>query len=416
MKKGGIMANISADRLCVAIDIGTTKICVLIAHCFDTQSFEIIGIGKAPSEGLSKGVVVDIAKTMRSIKQAVKEAELMAGITVESAYIGVSGGHIHSINSHGMVPIRKGEVRPEEVDAVIAAAQALPIAEGQQILHVLPQYFVIDGQEKVQDPIGMYGIRLEVQVHMITGAVASVQNLVKCCHMAGIKVEDVILEQLASADAVLTADERKLGIGVLDIGGGTSDFALYQHSSIRHTMVLPMAGNHFTNDIAIGLRTTFKEAERIKRSHGIAALNLMKEDDILEIENLQGTEKKLILVRELVDILQPRAYELLSLVHEEVVKENMQSCMRAGLVLTGGGSLLRGMKEVAEEIFRVPVRVGCPRNLIVMSELLQSPMYATAYGLLVHALAQRKEPLTRPNDQFVQRIFDSMKAWVTDFF
>jgi cell division protein FtsA len=410
------MATVSSDRVWVSIDIGTTKICVLVAHHLTGDSLEILGVGKAPSDGLSKGVVVDIAKTIRSIKQAVKEAELMAGFPIETAHIGISGAHIRSINSHGVVPIRKNEVRHDDIAAVIEAAQAIPIAEGQQILHVLPQYFIIDGQEKVKDPIGMYGIRLEAQVHIITGSVASAQNLVKCCQAAGIQAADIILEQLASADAVLTEDERELGVGVLDIGGGTSDLALYQHGNIRHTMVLPMAGNHFTNDIAIGLHTTLKEAERIKREYGLAKRSLLKEDDLIEVEMVQGAEKRIALLHDLVNIIEPRANELLSLVHEDIIRYHLKPFMRSGLVLTGGGSLLRGMKELAEEIFEVPVRVGAPRSYYTLPELLSSPIYATAYGLLVHAL--RKQGVASLNAQapLATRVFDRMKSWVADFF
>ncbi len=410
------MATVSSDRVWVAIDIGTTKICVLVAHHLTGDSLEILGVGKAPSDGLSKGVVVDITKTIRSIKQAVKEAELMAGFPIESAHIGISGAHIRSINSHGVVPIRKNEVRQEDISAVIAAAQAIPIPEGQQILHVLPQYFVIDGQEKVKDPLGMYGIRLEAQVHIITGSVASAQNLVKCCQAAGVNVLDIILEQLASADAVLTEDERELGVGVLDIGGGTSDLALYQHGNIRHTMVLPMAGNHFTNDVAIGLHTTLKEAERIKREYGLAKASMLKEDDVIEVELVQGNEKNIVVLHDLVNIIQPRAQELLTIVHEEIVRYHLQSFMRSGLVLTGGGSLLRGMKELAEEIFEVPVRVGAPRSYYALPELLSSPIYATAYGLLVHAIRKQGVSVVNTNDALTARILDRMKSWVADFF
>src|SRR5579871_6389307 len=253
------MARIFSDRLLVAIDVGTTKICVIVAQQLDNQAVEVVGIGKAPSDGLRKGVVVDVAKTIQSIKAAVKEAEIMAGIEIDAASIGISGGHIQSVNSHGVVPLRRGEIRLQDIENVIAAAKAIPVPEGQQILHVLPQYFMVDSHNKVHYPLGMHGIRLEVMAHIILGATASVQNLVKCCETAGIKVTDIVLEQLASAQAVLSPDERELGIAVLDIGGGTSDLALYQQNNIRHTKVIPVAGNHFTNDIAVGLRTTRKE-------------------------------------------------------------------------------------------------------------------------------------------------------------
>ncbi len=411
------MAKIFIDRLLVAIDVGTTKICVVVAQKLDHEHVEILGIGKAPSEGLRKGVVVDVAKTIHSIKNAVKEAELMAGVTIESAYVGISGGHISSVNSSGVVPIKYGEVRNGDVANVIAAARAIPIPEGQQILHTLPQYFVIDGCDRVQDPLGMCGIRLELEAHIILGAIASVQNLIKCSEMAGIKVNDIILEQLASADAVLSDDERELGVAVLDIGGGTSDFAVYQHGNIRHTMVLPVAGNHFTNDVAVGLRTTLREAERIKREYGYAALDLLDKDQLIEVEMVQGSEKQLVHVAELVSILQPRAEEVLNLIDEEIKRRKLQPMVTAGLVLTGGGACLRGMKELAERIFNIPVRIGSPRIDYTMPGILDSPMYATGYGLIIHALKREKTvEMTTLEGPIVKRVLERMKSWVSDFF
>ncbi len=353
------MVKIYADRVKVSIDIGTTKICVIIAQQLDADRIEVLGMGKAPSHGLKKGVVVDIAKTIHSIKRAVQEAELMAGIKVESAYIGISGAHIHSLNSQGLAPIKHGDVRAADIENVLASAQAIPVPEGQQILHVLPQYYIIDGHEKVQDPFGMHGIRLEVEAHIILGAVSSVQNLVKCCESAGVKVADVVLEQLASAAAVLSDDERELGVGVLDIGGGTADLALYQHGSIRHTMVLAVAGNHFTNDIAIGLRTTLEDAERVKREYGLASIKLLEHDEPIEIEMVQGNARNTVQRSELIHIIEPRTRELLSLVHEELIKRKLLSFVPSGMVITGGGSLLKGIKEVAEETFNMPVRHWC---------------------------------------------------------
>ena len=261
------MAKGFNDKIIVSIDVGTTKICVLVAQILDNNHFEVIGVGKSPSHGLKKGVVVDIGKTIHSIKAAVREAELMTGISISAASVGISGGHIKSINSQGVVPVKHAEIYQSDVHNVLAAARAIPIPEGMQILHVLPQFFVIDSHTRIHNPVGMHGIRLEVQAHIIMGAIASVQNLIKCCELAGVKVTDIILEQLASAHAVLSEDERNLGVCMLDIGGGTSDFAVYQHNSIVHTMVLPIAGNHFTNDLAVGLRTTIQEAERIKKEH-----------------------------------------------------------------------------------------------------------------------------------------------------
>ncbi len=411
------MAKVFPNRVLTSIDVGTTKICVLVAQHLDDGRVEVIGVGKTPSEGLHKGVVVDVAKTIHSIRNALKEAELMAGIPFESATVGISGGHIQSINSHGVVPIKQGTIKPYDVSNVLAAARAIPIPEGQQILHVLPQYFVIDSRDRVHDPVGMHGIRLEVQAHIIMGAITSVQNLVKCCEMAGVTVNDIILEQLASADAVLSKDERELGVAMLDIGGGTSDFVVFQHASIRHTMVLPVAGNHFTNDIAIGLRTTISDAERVKKEYGIASMDDMENDDFMEVEMVQGDHRQVVRVSDLIRILQPRAEEVLSLVHDEINRYNLHPFITTGLVLTGGGSLLTGMQELAEQLFDIPVRIGNPRVEFTLPESLHSPIYATGYGLLLRTLQrEQQERMSDLGGPMFKRVFDRMKSWVIDFF
>ncbi|MFC1842198.1 cell division protein FtsA [Candidatus Dependentiae bacterium] len=410
------MAKVFSGRVITAIDVGTTKICVLVASQLDKDHIEIIGVGKAPSDGLKKGVVVDIARTVKSIKRAVKEAEIMSGHTIESAYVGISGGHIKSVNSSGAVPIKNGQVKQSDVTNVLEAAKAVPIKEGQQILHVLPQYFAIDSGDKLHDPVGMHGIRLEVQAHIITGGVSSVQNLIKCVESAGVKVKDIILEQLASAAAVLSDDERQLGVGVLDIGGGTADLALYQHGSIRHTMVLPVAGNHFTNDIAIGLRTTLSDAERIKKMHGIASLSLILEDELIEVEEVQGLSKRFISLSDLVSIIEPRARELLSIVHHEIATRELSTFVTSGFVITGGGSLLKGIEKVAQDTFAMPVRIGPPRLQFGISESLDSPIYATGYGMLLYALKKQAEHFNAIEGPVVKRVFLRMKSWVSDFF
>jgi len=411
------MAHVFSHKTIVSIDVGTTKICVLVAQILDKDRLEIVGIGKAPSDGLKKGVVVDVAKTIQSIKTAVKEAELMAGLNIESAYIGISGGHIKSTNSHGVVPIKHGQVKSSDIENVMAAAKAVPIPEGLQILHVLPHYFIIDSREKVHNPLDMHGIRLEVQAHIIMGAIASVQNLIKCCQMAGVKVHDIVLEQLASAAAVLTHDERELGVAVLDIGGGTSDLALYQQGNIRHTMVLPVAGNHFTNDVAVGLHTTLKDAERIKKEYGITHHSLLEKDTIIELACVDGIQRQLIHSSDLFNILHSRSQEVLTLVHDEIIKKNLLPFMPAGLVLTGGGSLLKGMQELAHDIFKLPVRIGNPRMMHFLPEALETPIYATSYGLLLNALVQNNDLLTSfDSGPLVKRVFLRMKSWVSDFF
>ena len=411
------MAKLFNENVFAAIDVGTTKICVLIAKRKEKEGCEVIGIGKYPSDGLSKGVVVDVAKTIQSIRSAIKEAELMAGLAIESVSVGISGAHISSLNSQGVVPIKRGEIKQQDVQAVLAAARAIPIPEGQQVLHILPQYYVIDGRDRVADPIGMHGIRLEVQAHIIMGAIASVQNLVKCCESAGVAVADIVLEQLASAEAVLSSDERTLGVGVLDIGGGTSDLAIYQNGSIRHTMVLPVAGNHFTNDIAIGLCTTIKDAERVKKEYGIACAEHLAEDGSIEIEMVQGGSRQVVNISDVMRIVEPRAVELLTFVSDEIITRKLAPFITTGLVVTGGGSLLQGMQVLAERIFDVPVRIGHPKATFALPSSLQSPIYATGYGLLLVTLKKQKaDHMENLQGPLIQRVFSRMKSWMVDFF
>lgn len=409
------MAKILKDRLLVSIDIGTTKICVLVAQQVAADHVEILGMGRAPSDGLQKGVVVNVSKTVQSIKAAIKEAELVSGIAIESASIGISGAHIRSMNSHGVVPIKKGQVRASDITSALDAAKAIPVPEGYQILHVLPQYFVIDGQERLQDPLGMYGIRLEVQAHIILGAISSVQNLVTCCENAGIKVYDIILEPLASAQSVLSSDEQQIGIAMLDIGGGTSDFVVYQNNGIVHTMVLPIAGNHFTNDVAIGLRASIKDAERIKIEHG--SVNIVGQDQEIEVELAQGGSKTKVSKKLLATILHARAQELLHFVRKEIHDKQLRSYCTSGLVITGGGSLLSGIDKLAQSVLNMPVRIGALHISYALPGTLDNPMYATGYGLLLHTLRTRQLSFNAHLDgPFVQRVAARMKSWVIDFF
>jgi cell division protein FtsA len=409
--------NKPSHGLVTALDVGTTKICVLVGLVLEDGSVEVLGIGKAQSDGLKKGVVVDVARTVASIRTALKEAELMIGFEIDSVVVGISGAHIQSRNAYGAVPIEKGEVTKQDIAHAIAAARAVPLQEGQQVLHVLPQFFSIDGGDRIQHPLGMHGIRLETQIHMITGAISSVQNLVTCCERAGVRVQDIILEQLASGQAVLNEDERELGVGMVDIGGGTSDVALYQHGSIRHTMVIPIAGNHFTNDLAVGLRTTLKDAERVKKEYGLASVDLLCQEKEVEVEMVQGGRKQMVLLSHITEILEPRAEELLSIIHEEIMARNIDHILVSGLVLTGGGSLLDGMDEVAKKIFGIPVRIGRPHIIHTDPTILKSPLYATGYGLLLHAVKKTTtdDSYDGHNKNFA-RLLHRMKSWVSDFF
>lgn len=406
------------SNIIVSIDIGTTKICVLIARKLSNDQVEVLGIGRAPSHGLSRGVVVDIAKTVSSIKQAVDEAQLMAECQIESAYIGISGAHIHSFNSSGAVPIKRSSVAQEDIDAVLAAAKAVAIEKGQKVLHVLPQYFMVDGQEKIENPIGLHGVRLEVVVHVITGSIASIQNLITCCQMVGIKVQDIVLEQLASADGVLSLDERKLGVAVLDIGGGTSDFAVYQNGTIRFTKVIPIAGNHFTNDLAVGLCANITDAQRIKHEDGYVGFDHTHlQGQVVEVLTAQGTATKLVRKEQIAFILQARAHELFMMVAHEIQQNQLRHFMVTGLVITGGGSLLDGIDELAQDILTIPVRLGVPKTNQIIPDSLQNPIYATGYGLLLFALKSSKYgSMDSMEGPMVHRIFTRMKSWVSDFF
>ncbi len=411
---GREMAKVFLDNIVVALDVGTTKICVIVANKKSDGTIDVLGVGKSPSYGLKKGVVIDIAKTVESLKTAIQEAELVSGRPIEMATIGISGNHIKAFNSYGAVPIKKKEVQNADIANVLEAAKAIAIPEGQQVLHVLPQYFTIDGQEHILYPLGMAGIRLEAQVHIITGSIASVQNLISCCQMAGIKVSDVVLEQLASAQAVLSSDERELGVGVLDVGGGTSDFALYQHGSIRHTMVLPVAGNQFTNDLAIGLQTTLAEAERVKKEYG---MRIQQQDQLITIQKIHDLETKMVSQAQLIHILKPRAQELISIINKEIEKYNLRNLMTTGLVMTGGGSLLHGYIDLAKEIIQMPVRLGIPKTGQKLPESLDNPVYATGYGLILHAFNNKRDrSFDFSKGHSVGKLLYRMKSWIADFF
>lgn len=408
--------SVRKNSITVAIDVGTTKICVIVAQLIE-DSITILGVGKTASDGLEKGVVVDIPRAVKSIRQAVQEAELIADVSIQQAYVGISGSHINSFNSHGAVAIKRSRVTSQDIANVMDAARAVPIGEGHQILHTLAQYFTIDSRERVHDPQGMHGTRLEVQAHIIVGALASVQNLIKCCELAGVHVSDVVLEQVASADAVLSSDERQLGCGVIDIGGGTSDFALYKDGNIRHSMVLPVAGNHITRDIAVGLRTSLRDAERVKKEHGVAMRELIKDDMPLEVETIEGALHRIALVSEVAAIIEPRVHELLSLIHENLVKHKLTHYMNGGLVITGGGALLQGITQLAQTIFRVPTRVGYPHSSYTIPQSLKNPMYATGFGLLVYALRHHHDLLhTQQSITWSQRLTSRMRSWIADFF
>lgn len=388
------MAKVFKEPLLVAIDIGTTKICTLVGKVLSNDDIEIIAVATAPSDGLKKGVVVDIQKTVASIRKSVQEAEFISGYKIEQASIGVSGSHINSFNSHGAVPIKRKEVKSYDINNVLNAARAVSIPEGQQILHVIPQFYSVDSQDLVIDPMGMYGVRLESWVHIITGSIATVQNLIQCCHLAGVSVTDIVLEQLASAEAVLSKDERELGVALLDIGGGTSDFALYHHGALKHTFVIPSAGNHLTQDIAIGLHTSLQEAEHLKHN-----MNLVPAEQFNLFKN----------------IVEARLNEILQIAFNQVANHNLSSYMSRGLVITGGGAMLEGIVDNALQVFNSNIRIGVPR-LAYSLDIINHPMYATGYGLMLIALKEQQAPLNKINGPVIAKLFYRMKSWVTDFF
>ena len=418
------MSTIMQSRQIAAIDIGTTKICVLIAAVNALGKLEILGIGQHPSYGLKKGVIVNIGLAVESIQKAVKEAEASAGIKIHSAAVGISGGHIQSFNSTGVVAIKRRDVTQDDIDRVVEAAKAVPIPQDREILHVIPQYFRVDGQELVQDSLGMFGVRLEAQVHIVTGAVCSAQNIIKSCELAGVAATDIVLEQIASADAVLTASERSLGVGIIDIGGGTSDFALYKDSKIRHSKVVPVAGNHFTNDLAIGLAIPIKEAEELKRFYGFVLEDKYFEYNCDKVEVNLGYDNvsKQVDIYSIYEVLNSRAQEVFDLVEEEIQRFHLKPLMPTGIVLTGGGALLNGIRELAQEKFKVPVRIGIPSyfkdptDRAAMPDMLKSPIYSTAYGLLLHAAHTTQASFgVNEVDPMLVKVFKRMKSWITDF-
>ena len=378
-------------NLIVGLDIGTSKILAVVAQIHDNDRVEIIGVGHHPSLGLRKGVVANIDSTVQSIQSAIEEAELTAGCEIMSVYVGVAGAHVSSLNSHGVVAVRNEEVSHGDVERVIEAARALAIPNDQKVLHILPQDFIIDGQEGIREPIGMSGIRLESKVHIITGALSAVQNILKCIRRCGLETDDVILEPLASSIAVLEDDEKDLGICLVDIGGGTTDIAVFTEGAIRHTAVLPIAGDQVTKDIAIALRTPMQAAEEIKKKYGCALLQLANEGEMIDTPSVGDQAPRKLARSTLADVIEPRIEELFLLVQAELRHSGFEELLGAGVVLTGGSSKMEGMPELAEEVFHMPVRLGLPKYVGGLSEVVRSPIYSTAVGLVLFGHKLRSE-------------------------
>jgi cell division protein FtsA len=423
MQEESIMKNLITGRVFTAIDIGTTKICVIMCTVNEALQLEVLGIGSHPSYGIKKGIIVNIAMTVHALKKALDDACEQAGLPINSATVGISGGHIQSFNSVGVIQIKNNEVSQNDIDNVLESAKAISIPEEREIIHIIPQYFRVDGQDIVDESFGMHGARLEAQVHIVTGSVSSAQNIVKACELAGVTVSDIILEQIASAEAVLSPSEKELGVGILDIGGGTADFAVYKDGKIMHSKVIPIAGNHFTNDLAIGLEIPIYLAEKIKRDYGFvfSADELKKRDPIHIIDEDEHIDT-LVAPEKIYNILNARAAELYDFVTDEILKHNLRPLLSSGIVITGGGSLLKGMRELAVDQTKLPVRIGRPHIYYgsplrgKLPETLQSPLYSTVYGIIMYAIQEGSSKFEQNKDETLStRIFNRMKSWLYDF-
>ncbi len=406
------MARRSDKNLIVGLDIGTSKIACLVGEVKADDRIEIIGLGTHPSRGLKKGVVVDIESTVASIQRAVEEAELMAGCEIHSVHAGIAGSHIRSLNSHGITGIKDHEVTQADVDRVIEAARAVAIPADQKILHILPQEFIIDGQEGIREPIGMCGVRLEARVHMVTGAVSAAQNIVKCIRRCGLEVEDLVLEQLSSSFAVLGEDEKELGVCLVDIGGGTTDLAIFTEGAIRHTAVIPIAGDQVTNDIAVALRTPTQFAEVIKIRHACALAKLATHSETIEVPSIGARPPRHLSRQTLAEVVEPRYEELLTLLQGELRRSGFEDLVAGGVVLTGGSAKMEGLVELAEEVFHMQVRLGSPQYFVGMQEVVADPIYATGVGLLIYARQHRfahRQELTQVRG--LGAIWERMKNW-----
>src|SRR5262245_41868263 len=401
----------------VGLDVGTYKIGVIVAECSEDGA-EILGIGTAASHGLRKGVVVNIDATVDAIRKAVEEAELMAGCEIRNVVAGSAGSHIKGFNSHGVVAVRNREVAGGDVERVIDAARAVALPTDREVLHVLPQEFIVDDQDGIKEPIGMAGVRLEARVHIVTGAVSSGQNLIKCCNRAGLHVRDVLAGPLAAAEAVLTPEERELGVALLDLGGGTTDVVVVHAGAIRHSAVLPVGGAHVTNDLAAALRTPFAEAERLKQRHGCAHAQSAPIDQTVEVPGIGGRASQTMSRRALADVIEPRAEEVLTLVRQEIRRAGAEQLLTSGIVLTGGGAVLDHMPALAERVFRLPVRLGVPMHLHGLVDVVASPMYSSAVGLVLHGLKQVGHGRVRQEGVLGQlgAVRERMMGWLREFF
>lgn len=403
------------SNVIVGLDLGTTKTCIIVGE-IKPQGVDIIGFGSQPSEGLRKGVVVNIDSTVDAVKRAVEEAEHMSGCEISSVFAGIAGGHIKGQNSLGIVAVKGREVDEEDVQRAVEAARAIAIPSDREILHTLPQYYIVDDQDGIRDPVGMSGVRLEAKVHIVTGASTSIQNIVKSVNRVGLEINEIVLEQLASSEAVLSHDEKDLGVAVIDIGGGTTDIAVFTDGSIKHTAVLPVGGNYLTSDIAAGLRTPLTEAEKIKIKYGCAFGALIPKDEMIEVPSVGGREPREVSRQILGRIVEPRMEEMLHMAYKEIVKSGYEDILAAGIVLTGGTAMLEGITELAEHIFNMPVRRGRPIGFGGLTNVVDSPMFATGVGLVLYGSKHTARDVATGGRSFFGDIFKKIKKWFLEFF
>lgn len=405
------------SNLVVGLDIGTTKVCAIVGEVNSSNEIDIIGVGTYPSYGLKRGVVVNIENTVQSIKNAVEEAEHMAGCEIRTVFAGIAGGHVKGISGHGMITLRNREVTDRDVERVIESANALLIPADREIIHVIPQEFIVDGQSGIKDPIGICGIKLEAKVHIVTGQITAAQNLVNCIHRAGMDVADIALEQLASSQAVLTQDEKEIGVVLIDCGGGTTDIAIFVGGSIRYTENLTLGGDHIDRDIALGLSTPLAEARKIKEKYGVAMAELVSLDESIEIPSVGGRRPRRIPKADLAMIIEPRMEEIFSLVRSEIIKSGYRDLIPAGAVITGGSVIMEGTDDLVEKILGVPVRRGIPTELGGLNDIIANPVYSTGVGLVLYGRSYNGDNKLRIRDENIfKKVFDSMKNWFREFF
>ncbi len=406
----------ASDELIVGLDIGTTKICAIVGE-MTPGGIDIVGIGTHPSEGLRKGVVINIESTVESIKSAIEEAELMAGCEISHVYAGIAGGHIKGFNSHGIVAVKDHEVKQTDIDRVIDAARAVAIPLDREVIHILPQEYVIDDQDGIREPLGMSGVRFEAKVHIVTGAVTSAQNIIKCAQRCGLTVADIVLEQLASSEAVLSRDEKELGVALIDIGGGTTDIAIWSDGSMVHTSVLAVGGDHITNDIAVGLRTPMSDAEAIKRAHGCALASLVDKNETIEVPSVGGRKPRTLSPQILTEIIEPRVEEMFSLVQQAIHSTGYEDLLASGVVITGGATLLKGMPELAEDILGLPVRQGSPTAIGGLVDVVRSPTFSTGVGLVQYGKDHEQHRFFNVRqDNVYSRVKGRMRSWLGEIF